>query len=123
MLRKLNTPSAMTLTAAMAPLTVVGIEVLPWEDALVGAPGSVAVYVATSSGGDTLYVGSVCRPQLEDGVRRRLRAHGRSPISTLWAAVTVVRLPGITGTASVRRAEGRLATHLAPTLGTHWPRC
>src|SRR5690348_11852955 len=83
----------------------------------------VAVYVAVGLDGSVLYVGSVCRPQDEQGVGSRLDEHLRKlDRFQTWNLLYVIPLRPDTPLSTVRRIEGRVGAHLAPAKSRALPR-
>lgn len=84
---------------------------------------AVGVYVAVGLDGTVLYVGSVHRPGNQSGVQARIDEHRRQldRLQT-WDKIYVVPLVADTPLSTVRRIEGRIGAHLAPSASRALPR-
>ncbi len=84
---------------------------------------STAVYVAVGVDGSVLYVGSVARPNDPTGLRARIDEHLRKhERSQGWDQIHVIPLLADTPLMEVRRIEGRVGAHLAPSMSQALPR-
>lgn len=84
---------------------------------------SCGVYIAVGLVGEVLYVGSVVRPKDSRGVHARIVEHLRKVDRfENWAELWIVPLRPETPAEEVRRIEGRIGAHLAPSMSINLPK-
>ncbi|MEU9199603.1 hypothetical protein [Streptomyces sp. NPDC048332] len=85
-------------------------------------PASCAVYVAVDERGAVCYVGSVCRPNDEQGLGSHVAEYLTDlPKAEKWAGVYALPLRPDTPENEVRRIGGDIAGWLLPYDRERWP--